>query len=112
MDIVYQGGPKLKQWVHRLFFRFAGIPAQNLWTRENYEASLARLGFTDIDIQDIHSDVMPGFAQWLDTHLVQLQQAQVLSPLVRLKLWGIRWMARKLSSGDSIRYAIVTARKP
>ncbi|KZP00972.1 hypothetical protein CALVIDRAFT_560264 [Calocera viscosa TUFC12733] len=75
-----------------------GIPPTNILSRAQYVRQLQRIGFDDVQVEDVTPQVFPGFA----THLSKHKGAdwRAFAGVIRLWMWA------------GARFVIVSARKP
>lgn len=94
----------------RMICFFANVPFHNLTTRNEYEASLRELGFTQLEIIDITQDVFPGLARYIDSLQKDPAMRAALDPA---KLKQYRMFAKVLRwwNGGRLRFVLVKATK-
>ncbi len=97
---------------NKLFWQFlarmAGIPKENLITRDQYQTLLDAEGFKQINISDITDDVFSGFLYWQQQHYSNLRTFTGRQRWFKIRLTAtfIRWFLVR----DLVRYLLITAR--
>ena len=53
------------KWVRLLLPILGVMPAENMLTMRGYEESMRKVGYTEVEVEDVSEDVFPGFARFL-----------------------------------------------
>lgn len=83
--------------------------AANVYSRDEYVAKLARLGFADIEAPSIRDHVYPPFAAHLRRRLADPATGKKMNPLLR---WFARRHVKSVGNFESLDFVIAKAVRP
>lgn len=94
----------------RLQSRLAGIPAASFVSAAELQHTLTRQGFTDIRIDFLDQEVLPGFAAFVARRAAELTRPQRRS-LAWLKIAGTAALCQHWHEQQAVRYVLVSAQR-
>ncbi len=99
---------KLRFQFISILLKHSQIPKENLITKAQYQQDLKKVGFNNIEVEDITTTVLKGFCDWLDDYKhnypVKNKTCWMKYDITSLFL---KWAIKR----DIIHYNLITARK-
>lgn len=118
--IVVPNLPLASRFLLHIVFRLAQVPAINMMTLPEYKTMLEEVGFTNVTIEDISSDVYPGLLRF-----IQQRGEEDLASVFNREWSGMKMYARVLgwwsgyspttgehSGRGKLDFVLVSASKP
>ncbi|KAI8870581.1 S-adenosyl-L-methionine-dependent methyltransferase [Ramicandelaber brevisporus] len=98
------------RFIMRVISKVAGVPVENMYTADEYRIKLEKLGFEQVRIEDITSNVFPGLADYIEDHISTM--SSVVRPSKTLPLTVMKWILRFLYEQQWCQFVIISAKMP